>query len=344
MLNCEENITATKVTLADLQESMYQRFFHKYGKDFLQFLIANNTAKEMFIYLNSINALWDTGEYHVSRPKAFYIRLNNPHFTKDTSKLDFKKLLHSMIVNDLTFATIINLAIDVREEKRLICQLLDLDLFFKWVLSNFNTLLFTMGLGRVHNNAIYLTNNVFNSQQTSALISYLLVNYDKIKPIIEQNWHCLDLLFGFISDDVAKKNTASANDRLLIQKLTAEMLNIGHLNDQCYAELLFHVDNLHLTLPLSAISLLINWANNSANEYIFKAQSATDVDEFLGIIADTRFSNIKSNFEYFYNYQIDFNGYEEKVEDYKQSLRQTANIYPDCNVELDKLAIILKKG
>lgn len=343
MLNCEENITATKVTLADLQENMYQRFYHKYGKDFLQFLIANNTAKEIFIYLNSINAIWDTGEYHISRSEAFYVRLSNPHFTKDTSILEFKKFLHSMIVNNLTFATIINLAIDIKEEKRLIYQLLDSDLFFKWVLSNFNTLLFTMGLGKVHNNAIYLTNNVFNSQQTSALISYLLVNYDKIKPIIEQNWHCLDLLFGFISDDVVKKNTASANDRLLIQKLTAEMLNIGHLNDQCYAELLFHVDNLHLTLPLSAISLLINWANNSANEYIFKAQSATDVDEFLGIISDTRFSNIKSNFKYFYNYQIDFNGYEEKVDSYKQSLRQAANIYPDCNVELDKLAIILKK-
>ena len=29
MLNCEENITTTKVTLADLQESMYQRFYDK---------------------------------------------------------------------------------------------------------------------------------------------------------------------------------------------------------------------------------------------------------------------------------------------------------------------------
>lgn len=91
MLNCEENITNTKVTLADLQESMYQRFYDKYGKDFLKFLIANNTAKEVFVYLNSINALWDTGEYHVRRPEAFYIRLNNPHFTKNTSKLEFKK-------------------------------------------------------------------------------------------------------------------------------------------------------------------------------------------------------------------------------------------------------------
>ena len=108
--------------------------------------------------------------------------------------------------------------------------------------------------------------------------------------------------------------------------------------------MIYSVDHLQVNLPITLIQMLIENGGNINNQYVFTADSKRDVVYFLAIIDQSSLDKIKSNLLKVHDYQINFNGFEKVVSDYKEGLKEISDIVPENQKRLDKLNMVLEKG
>ena len=88
---------------------------------------------------------------------------------------------------------------------------------------------------------------------------------------------------------------------------------------------------------------VIENGGNINNQYVFTADSKRDVVHFLAIIDQSSLDRIKSNLLTINNYQINLNGFEKVVSDYREGLKEISDIVPENQKRLEKLNMVLKE-
>lgn len=344
MLDTDKVTNFKKVTTKDLQDSICQNIAQKYGKRFYNYLLKHNRSEDVYVYLSRLNSILAVKSLYNN--EGDYIIVSNPKITKRNSELNMKQFYRN-IADKFTFANLIAFAKNMdnnsfTNNKSFYCNVIDEKLYFDWVMSNFETLLFATGIG--HRGPVYFVLNYFNESQNNILINYILVNFKKVQKIIKQNHSCLDTLLEFVTHVAKTGKYLKAPITLLLQKLIDETVK-HHYNPKAefIGPTLNQIDNLRLKLPINFFEQLVIYGNNPHNHYHFIANSEQDVDTFL---AATRYVNTKTlrrNIINWGNCIIDLNGFEQKVADYRQGLIDNATVFSDCLAELDKLDIVLDK-
>lgn len=342
MLNTDKVANFKQVTTKDLQDSICQNIEQKYGKRFYNYLLKHNRSEDVYVYLSRLNSI--LGVKSLYDNVVDYIIIPNPKITKRNSELAMKQFYRN-IADKFTFANLIAFAKNMdnnsfTNNKSFYCNVIDEKLYFDWVMSNFETLLFATGIG--HRGPIYFVLNYFNESQNNILINYILANFKKVQKIIKQNHSCLDTLLEFVTHVAKTGKYLKAPIALLLQKLLDETVKYHYSpKPEFIGPTLNQINNLRLKLPISFFEQLVIYGNNPNNHYHFVANSEQDVDTFLAAIRYVNTKTLRRNIVNWGNCIIDLNGFEQKVADYRQGLIDNAAAFSDCLVELNKLDIVL---
>ena len=346
MLDTDKMAIFKKVTTEDLQDSIYHKIKQKYSSRFYSFLITHNKSREIYVFLSRQNSIlatdvWDSG--------LDFFELPNPQLNKGNSKLKLEQFMLD-IANNFTLTNIINFAENM-EKHSFFSNVIDHDLYFDWVMTNLDTILFSTGMGHFHN--IGYVFSYFTDEQYAKLIYYLLSHFKQVQDLIALNCDCLNTLFTIVYHATKGGQNKGNDTTLLMQKLTAEMLK--HHFDRTigsnFSAALKQVNNLKLSLPLRYFDTYLYSASNTSNYYTFYVDSEKDINDFLETIRICELDNLQrelgcNSYQHqggYNNYKINLNGFEDKITRYRQALKQRANEFPACNKELEKLDLVLKK-
>ena len=346
MLDTNKVANFKQVTTKDLQDNIYQNIKQKYGERFYNYLLKHNRSEEVYVYLSRINSIlatdvWDNG--------LDFLVLPNPQLNKDNSKLKFEQFLLDLI-NKFTLTNIINFAENM-EKQSFFSNVIDPDLYFNWVMTNLDTILFSTGMGHLHN--VGYVFSYFTNEQYAKLIYDLLSHFKHVQDVIALNCNCLNTLFTIIYHATKSGQNKGNDTTLLMQKITVEMLklNFDSTIASNFPAVLKQVNNLKLNLPLSYFVTYLYSASNTSNYYTFYVDSEKDVNDFLETIRIRELNSLQrelgcNSYQHqggYNNYEINLSGFEDKIARYRQALEQKANEFPACNEELEKLNLIFKK-
>lgn len=346
MLDTDKMAIFKKVTTRDLQDSIYHKIKQKYSSRFYSFLITHNKSREIYVFLSRQNSIlatdvWDSG--------LDFFELPNPQLNKGNSKLKLEQFMLD-IANEFTLTNIINFAENM-EKRSFLSNVIDHDLYFDWVMANLDTILFSTGMGHFHN--IGYVFSYFTDEQYAKLIYYLLSHFKQVQDVIALNCDCLNTLFTIVYHATKGGQNKGNDTTLLMQKLTTEMLK-HHFDSTIGSDFpatLKQVNNLKLNLPLCYFGTYLYSAGNTSNYYTFYVDSEKDVNDFLETLRICKLDSLQrelgcNSYQHqggYNNYEINLNGFEDKIARYRQALKQKANEFPACNKELEKLDLVLKK-
>lgn len=344
MLNTNNLAPTKKVTTKDLQDSIYENLVQKYGKRFHKYLVThNNSAYVIFNWKVYRNIISETDQNTPQKPFVF----ENPKFNKDTTEDETNNFLY-LVAHNFTFKELISLPI-VSDSRCIINRIIDPDLFERWVTSNLKTILLASGDNQTTNLTNIFRYN-FDNMQCYFLAKYIVANLKEFNQVIDQNWYSMNLLFFITTKASEIANTSIVH--VLAQNLVDKAAMYGCIRNERYAlgnniyyfgRMIYFVDHLHVNLPITLIQVLIENGGNVNNQYVFTADSKRDVVHFLAIIDQSSLDHIKYNLLETHNYQINFNGFEKVVSDYKEGLKETSNMLPENQKRLEKLNMVLKE-
>lgn len=339
------NFTSTKkVTTKDVQDSIYENLVKKYGKRFHKYLITHNNSSYILfnwkVFRNIISEMnWKDTQ------KSFCFE--NPKFNEDTTEDETNNFLY-MVAHNFTFKELINLPV-VSDSKCIINKIIDPDLFEQWVTSNLKDILLASDDDQTTNLVSIFYN--FNNKQCYYLVQYIVANLEDFNQVIDQNWYSMNLLF--IITTGASEIVNASIVHTLAQNLADKVAIYGCIRNERYSldnniyyfgRMIYSVDHLQVNLPITLIQVLIENGSNINNQYVFTADSKRDVVHFLAIIDQSSLDKIKANLLKVHDYQINFNGFEKVVSDYKEGLKEISDIVPENQKRLDKLNMVLEKG
>lgn len=339
------NLTPTKkVTIKDLQDSIYENLVQKYGKRFHKYLVThNNSAYIIFNWKVFRNIISEMDKNTTQKPFVF----ENPKFNKGATEDETNNFLY-LVAHNFTFKELISLPI-VSDSRCIINKIIDPDLFEQWVTSNLKNIL----LASDDDQTINLTNIFrynFDNMQCYFLAEYIVANLKEFNKVIDQNWYSMNLLLFITTKASEIANTSIVH--VLAQNLVDKAAMYGCIRNERYAlgnniyyfgMMINSVDHLHVHLPITLIQVLIEEGGNINNQYVFTADSKRDVVHFLAIIDQSSLDRIKSNLLTINNYQINLNGFEKVVSDYREGLKEISDIVPENQKRLEKLNMVLKK-
>lgn len=346
MLDTDKIAIFKKVTTKDLQDSIYHKIKQKYHSRFYSFLITNNKSRKVYVFLSRQNSIlgtdvWDSG--------LDFLELPNPQLNKGNSERKLEQFMLDL-ANKLTLTNMINFAENLGKQS-FFSNVVDHDLYFDWVMTNLDTILFSTGMGNLHN--VGYVFSYFTDEQYAKLIYYLLSHFKQVQDVIALNCDCLDTLFTIVYHATKGGQNKGNDTTLLMQKLTAEMLK-HHFDSTIgsnFPATLKQVNNLKLSLPLSYFGTYLYSSSNTSNYYTFYVDSEKDISNFLETIRIRELNSLQrelgcNSYQHqggYNNYDINLNGLENKIARYRQALKQKANEFPACNEELEKLDLVLNK-
>lgn len=343
MLNTNILAPIKEVTTKDLQDSIYENLVQKYGKRFHKYLVTHNTSDYIVfnwkVFRNIISEMnWNNTQ------ESF--RFENPKFNEYTTEDETNNFLY-MVAHNFTFKELINLPV-TSDSKCIINRIIDPSLFEQWVTSNLKDILLASDDDQTTNLISIFYN--FNNKQCYFLAKYVVANLKEFNQVIDQNWYSMNLLFIITTGASKIANTSIVYT--LAQDLADKVAIYGCIRNERYAldnniyyfgKMIYFVDHLHVNLPITLIQVLIENGGNINNQYVFTADSKRDVVHFLAIIDQSSLDKIKSNLLKIHDYQINFNGFEKVVSDYKEGLKEISDIVPENQKRLKKLNMVLKE-
>lgn len=346
MLDTDKIATFKKVTTKELQNSIYHKIKQKYHSRFYSFLITHNKSREIYIYLSRQNSILATDVWDSILD---FLVLPNPQLNKGNSERKLEQFMLDL-ANKFTLTNIINFAENM-EKRTFFSNVIDPNLYFDWVMTNLDTILFATDMGHLHN--VSCVFSYFTDEQYVKLIYYLLSHFKQVQDVIALNCNCLNTLFTIVYQATKGGQNKGNDTTLLMQKLTAEMLK--HHFDRTigsnFPATLKQVNNLKLSLPLRYFDTYLYSASNTSNYYTFNVDSEKDINDFLEAIRICELDNLQrelgcNSYQHqdgYNNYEINLNGFEDKIARYRQALKQKADKFPACNEELEKLDLVLRK-
>lgn len=344
MLNTNNLAPIKEVTTKNLQDSIYENLVQKYGKRFHKYLVNHNdSAYVIFNWKLFRNIISETDKNTTQKSFCF----ENPKFNKGTTEDETNNFLY-LVAHNFTFKELISLPV-VSDSRCIINRIIDPDLFEQWVTSNLKNILLASDDDQTTNLTNIFRYN-FDNMQCYFLAKYIVANLKEFNQVIAQNWYSMNLLFFITTKASEIANTSVVH--VLAQNLVDKAAMYGCIRNEGYVlgnnmgyfgKMISSVDHLHVNLPITLIQVLIEYGGNVNNQYVFTADSKRDVVHFLAIIDQSSLDHIKYNSLETYNYQINFNGFEKVVSDYKEGLKETSNMMPENQKRLEKLNMVLKK-
>ena len=343
MFNTNNLAPTKKVTTKDLQDSIYEKLVQKYGKRFHKYLVTHNTSDYIVFNWKVFRKI--ISEINWNNTKNTFC-FENPKFNEDTTEDETNNFLY-MVAHNFNFKELINLPV-TSDSKCIINRIIDPSLFEQWVTSNLKNILLASDDNQTTNlTNIFLYN--FDNKQCYFLAKYVVANLKEFNQVIDQNWYSMNLLFIITTKASKIANTSIVH--VLAQNLTDkaakygcicnERYTLGNIDD--FGMMINSVNHLHVHLPITLIQVLIEEGGNINNQYVFTADSKRDVVHFLAIIDQSSLDIIKSNLLKVHDYQINLNGFEKVVSDYKEGLKEISDIVPESQKRLEKLNMVLKE-